>query len=927
MERREFVKMMGIAPGAFAASWNLDFARDRLISKVHRDEDLPLADQSRYLPAACTECPAACGLRVRVRRGHPIKLEGDPGGHPGSGGLCIRGQASLARLYHPERVTAPLRRSAAGSYAAATWPEALDAIDDAWGTANRRDARGVFFSARTGDATAALIDELAARRGLDVLPELELLGQGALRQAYGDLFDRPHMPHFTLAGARLLITLGADLFEGFLDPVRWAAEFADFHEQGGRWIHFEPHLSLTGVNADQRHVIRAGSEARLLAYLLRSAAAEPGLAGEYLAALPPMDRAAAAAATGLAAGPLEELVARLREQHGALLTVAGGTALMQRGGLAVAKMTALLQQATGQIGATVRFDALRRDRTAPPGRCDQAMAERLRRPVGPLFLSRIHSALGVPSLVRLKEQADLTVALTDVIYGPLEGVDWILPLSHPLEADQESVAPDGRRRVYEPVFDPLFDTRSEVEILLALLHREQSGKAYLESYRYERPASTPDPAMRAGAGAGLRDLPSLPPPGERTLVVGSSLRGFDGRSRVIGLLHEIPDPLSAVTYGDCLSISPQDAAAEGLSDGDVAQVEASAATVRLPVRVQVGQPAGVLGIGLDVVATSMVAALALATDPVTGELVTILPGITLRGTGAHIDLPILSGSMDAARRGILPGDSPHHGPGDAHGSDQGGTHGDGQAGDHGGAAGYAPGSLYKAHPHKSCRWAMAIDLEKCIGCSACVAACYVENNIPITGPSEHLRGREMSWIRIQPYEHRGGIEFIPMMCQHCDFAPCEAVCPVFATYHNPEGLNAQIYNRCVGTRYCANNCPYKARRFNWYSHPRQEPLDLMLNPDVSVRPKGVMEKCTFCLQRIREQKDLAKDQNRPLRDGEVLPACAESCPTRAIVFGNLMDPSSEIHALTRSKRAYRVLEDLGTGPAVYYLHKDVGHEL
>ncbi|MBN1628949.1 MAG: 4Fe-4S dicluster domain-containing protein [Thermoleophilia bacterium] len=222
---------------------------------------------------------------------------------------------------------------------------------------------------------------------------------------------------------------------------------------------------------------------------------------------------------------------------------------------------------------------------------------------------------------------------------------------------------------------------------------------------------------------------------------------------------------------------------------------------------------------------------------------------------------------------------------------------------------------------------MAVDLDRCTGCSACVAACYTENNLPVVGIQEHMKGREMSWLRIQPYERGdGALAFVPLMCQQCDYAPCETVCPVYATYHNPEGLNAQVYNRCVGTRYCANNCPYKARRFNWFAFEREKPLDLMLNPDVSVRPKGVMEKCTFCIQRIRAAKDVAHDEKRAVRDGDIVPACAESCPTQAIVFGNLLDRASRVYALAHSPRAYRVFEDLGTGPAVYYLGEDHAHE-
>ncbi|MCK5453922.1 MAG: 4Fe-4S dicluster domain-containing protein [Calditrichia bacterium] len=229
---------------------------------------------------------------------------------------------------------------------------------------------------------------------------------------------------------------------------------------------------------------------------------------------------------------------------------------------------------------------------------------------------------------------------------------------------------------------------------------------------------------------------------------------------------------------------------------------------------------------------------------------------------------------------------------------------------------------YPEHEHVNYRWGMAIDLESCIGCNACAVACYVENNIPIVGKEEHLLGREMSWIRIQPYfDEAEKMEFVPMLCQHCDNAPCEPVCPVYAAYHNPEGLNVQVYNRCVGTRYCANNCPYKVRRFNWFDHRLPEPLDKMYNPDVSVRDRGIMEKCTFCIQRIRSAKDMAKDENRLLEDGEVIPACAQTCPTKAITFGNLEDKNSRVHKLAQSEKAYRALEELGTEPAVNYLRK------
>lgn len=226
---------------------------------------------------------------------------------------------------------------------------------------------------------------------------------------------------------------------------------------------------------------------------------------------------------------------------------------------------------------------------------------------------------------------------------------------------------------------------------------------------------------------------------------------------------------------------------------------------------------------------------------------------------------------------------------------------------------------------KPYRWGMAIDLDRCTGCEACVAACHAENNLPVSTPESAAKGRAFHWIRIDRY-YEGEfpnikVKHMPVLCQQCDEAPCEPVCPVYATYHNAEGLNVQVYNRCVGTRYCANNCPYSVRYFNWFEPEWPEPLGLQLNPDVSVRPVGVMEKCTFCVQRIKRSEMEASEEGRAIRDGEVQPACVQSCPAEAMVFGDLNDPESKVARLAASGRATQLLEDLGTKPKVFYLKR------
>ena len=234
-------------------------------------------------------------------------------------------------------------------------------------------------------------------------------------------------------------------------------------------------------------------------------------------------------------------------------------------------------------------------------------------------------------------------------------------------------------------------------------------------------------------------------------------------------------------------------------------------------------------------------------------------------------------------------------------------------------------TLYPDQQFPEHKWGMSIDLSACVGCSACVISCQSENNIATVGPEQVERGREMHWIRIDSYyegtEDNPKVVHQPMLCQHCDSAPCENVCPVNATNHSPEGLNQMVYNRCVGTRYCANNCPYKVRRFNFfeYTAEKTEPADLLFNPEVTVRPRGVMEKCTFCVQRIEDAKMRAKVEKRAVRDGDVVPACVAACPSDAIIFGDLKDPRSRVSELSASQRGYKVLEEVGTRPAITYL--------
>jgi molybdopterin-containing oxidoreductase family iron-sulfur binding subunit len=457
-----------------------------------------------------------------------------------------------------------------------------------------------------------------------------------------------------------------------------------------------------------------------------------------------------------------------------------------------------------------------------------------------------------------------------------------------------------------------------------------------------------------------------------SLVVYPSLHFYDGRSARIAMLNEIPDPVLKTAWGSFAELHPETAERLGLEIGDVVSLETEAGQVEIPVfphasvrrgvvALQVGQ--GHIPIQPDQpqpdyrgksqrIGVSAFDLIPGRLDSASGALAWYATRANVRKTGARGAIARTQLTFDQENRGFAKSMTlaAFHEAGDAHGG-----HGSHDAHGGGGHAAHGPGgenpgkpddvyglkplplqgdaghlvtSSYNpaadAHAESPYRWGLNVDLDACSGCNACIAACAQENSTPVVGPGNVRIGREMFWMRIERYVEETDdyvdVRHLPMMCQHCGAAPCENVCPVIATYHTHEGLNMMIPNRCIGTRFCSNNCPYKARRFNhWrYDQYYEEPENFGLSPDVTVRGKGVMEKCSMCIQRIHDGKSLARSEGREARDGDITPACAQTCPSEAITFGNLRDPESRVTELRDDKRAYRVLEHLYTRPGVSY---------
>jgi Fe-S-cluster-containing dehydrogenase component/anaerobic selenocysteine-containing dehydrogenase len=926
MDRRDFLKLIGVASGtSMLAGCNLDRQTEKLIPYLVPPEDGVIPGDAIHVPSTCTECPAACGLSVTVKEGRPTKLEGLPS-HPASdGSLCVRGQASLSRLYHPERIRQPLVRDSAGELAPTDWNRAYEVI------LGSLDSGGedVFIGARTTGSLSALIGEFCQALGISRLPDFELYPHAAVREANRLLFGRAVEPTYRIDEADFLLTIGADVLDTYDNPVEYTRQVTRA-KAGGHfgWWHVEPHASLTSLHAEHSLTVVPGSEAHLLAWLLRELYTRriytDGRIERHLAAVPEMSVDEVVSATGLERDDLEYLINSFFAARHPLVIV-GGAATRTEGGLGVALLGALLQAARGMIGTTVDFGRAF-DFSGVGTMADiESLGEKLDAGgIGVIFVAGTDPVAQLPAVFRFGERlsgARLRVGMGDTFTETMKRCDVVLPLSHSLEAWGDSRPKTGLVSVVQPVIEPIHDTRSMGDILLQLMGEGAPAESFqvylLNRWKRDHGAAGTDALITKGflvesemapPGVSLVSTPPAyaigDPVNGSVLMIVPSLRFFDGRSKVLPLLNEIPDPMSSVTWDGWVSVAKKTAEEMGLKNTDWVELSSGEWSAELPVQIQPGMHEGVFMVEEGTVPSPA------GWDRKTGEARGLV-GIGVRKIPSRGHLSHLSGSKRLESKGHIPLEHiPHH---------------------HAHVEGIRRENItfFPVPNYPEYRWAMAIDLDRCTACSACVAACYIENNVPVVGREEHMKGREMSWITMQPYynDDESG-EIIPMLCQHCDNAPCEPVCPVFATYHNDEGLNAQVYNRCVGTRYCSNNCPYKVRRFNWFANNKPpEPLEMMHNPDVSVRSKGIMEKCSFCVQRIRKARDVAKDEDRKIGADEVVPACAQTCPGDAIVFGNIKDENSKVARWAQSEDTHQALGELGTGPAVYYLKRGVkGYE-
>ena len=991
MNRRRFLKVLGVTGGGAAVLSGCGTGADssqKLIPYLIPPED-QIPGVATYYASTCRECPAGCGIHVRTREGRAVKIEGNPASPINRGGLCARGRAALQGLYNPDRVRTPLARSAAGTLEPITWDEALSRFGD-----RVREGRGriVFVTGHDASSFGDLVEEWLRLVGGQRVT-YEPFGFEALREGNRLAFGTATIPTYDFAAARHVLSFGADFLDTWVAPVPFQKGFADARAfRGGaeaapaKLTYVGPRLPTTGLNADQWLAVTPGSEG-VLALSLAHVILDHGLGrppadanrlGGALAAFAP---AAVVASIGIEAAAIETL-AREFAASPAPLAIAGGMGAHYPNGAGIVAAVNLLSYVVGAVGRTVRFGP---DLDVADGAYGDMARLGADLDAGRVALLVTRGTNPAHSLSPAQREswgkAAFRVSFATTLDETASAADLVLPDLHPLEQWNDARPRAGALALLQPVMQPVFpDARHAGDVLLQLAGRSETFLDYLKGkwqaiHRRQAPATpfqrfwedalqaggvfadAPARPVRLGPDAARIPATAAPPAfaGTETdpvVVVFPHALLHDGRGADKPWLQELPDPVSKITWHSWVEVHPDDAVEWRLSSGDIVRLTSPAGDVSAPVWLTHSIRRGTLAVptgqghtasGRYAAGRSFNAFALLPGEPTSWGGRSFAVRARLDRTREHRRLASSEGSPRAHGAGsvqvlsvtqaaaLKAGDHPftheempaYAVPAAEHWAEA--QHKKAELGDY---AGTQP------------RWALAVDLTKCTGCSACVTACYAENNIATVGEELLIRGREMSWLRIERYwrpdEHgqpQGAINS-PMMCQQCGNAPCEPVCPVYAAYHTPDGLNGQIYNRCVGTRYCANNCPYKVRYYNWHNFAEPdgrweawpEPLHLLLNPDVTVREKGVMEKCTFCVQRIRGAQNRARLDDRSVRDGEIAPACAQTCPSDAIVFGDLNDPQSRVSALAKDPRAYHVLAGLNTKPGVSYLARVVHGE-
>jgi len=956
ISRRSFIKLAATA-GAAAAIPGCEPAARKLIPYVVPDENV-IPGVPSFFATTCSECPAGCGMVARIREGRVVKLEGNPADPIGQGSLCARGQAALQGLYNPDRLARPQVRGGDGALRSVSWDDAGKMLGDRLAAASQagRD-RVAFFGSPPGPTLRKIALAFVGAYGSSRAIFYEAINQEPARVAAKTLFGKRDLPSYRIDQAEVLISFGADFLETWQSPVELARQYSLFRTPRerhgrlaiGRATYVGPRLGMTASKCDDWIATAPGAEADVAWSVLNVLIKQRWVSQNSGLDLAALTRAVAnfdPAATSARTGVPVETITRLGETFG---KADGALAIAGTDDSSAHLAAMILNAVTGNFGKTVMFlEGSPAEETSTPDEVDAAVDAMRGGKIDALFIAGGNPVFTMPASAQVAEairRVPFVVWAGGVPDESATMANLLLPAHHPLESWRDTAPRAGIRGLGQPVMQPVFESKPVGDILLAAAAGSSSAKlpwaSAADAVKAEWLALAPkadsaDPEdfwIRVRREGGLFEEQHLaalnfdtsalkaPAPAaaqpELSVYAYPHLFLYDGRGADKPWLQELPEPVTQIVWDSWAEIHPETARKLGVARDDIIEIKTEHGAIEAPVLVQSTVRPGVIAVPLgqghraygryakDVGANAWAilaagATSSAATARATGKTRTLVSPL---GKSDMMGRSIVEAvSIDQLARGVVPKSEAEQVTG--------------------------PFEMYPPWKYSGHKWGMTIDVNACTGCSACVTACYAENNVPTVGRDGVDNGRIMSWIRIERYFPPAAeaadapqLYLAPMLCQQCDHAPCEPVCPVFASYHTEEGLNGQVYNRCVGTRYCENNCPYKVRRFNWFVPEWPAPLNLQLNPDVTVRGAGVMEKCTFCVQRIQFAELNARTEDRELRDGEIVTACQQACPTRAITFGDSNDPASAMMRRREDNklRNYRALEELNTQPAITYL--------
>ena len=953
--RRDFLKALGFGLGAVTLAACQTAPVHKSIPYLVKPEEV-----TPGIPNYYTSSFNGQSILVKTREGRPIKIEPNPNAGQFNCGTDARAQASVLDLYDVSKLKAPALVSKDGKVEETTWAK-IDSFVK--GELAKAQAGGkkirIVASTVNSPSTNAVIAQFIAKYPAAKLVQYDAVSYTGIIQANQNSFGKAVLPKYNFDKADLIVSFSADFLGTWISGEEFTAQYTAnrnykslANKKMSRHIQFESGMSLTGTNADTRVPVKLSEEGPAL-IALYNAITGSALPGGTLG-------------NNTTADKVIKLVAKeLVQAKGKGLVVCGSNDVSTQ------ILVNAINAAIGSYGTTIDLDNPCYLYAGNDAEFNGLVAEMNRGEVGAvLFLNSnpVYDAANAKAFTDALAKVPAKISFSDRADETATACDAIAINHNYLESWGDANAYEGYYSIVQPTINPVFNSRQAEESLLTWA--DAPVKDYYQFVRSNWEAKmlpavglkweevlekgvVTVTAKTAGAYSFTQSLAQVATSiansskalaKEVELQVYESIPMRDGKNANNAFLQELPDPVSKVTWDNYVALAPKFAEKLKVKEFDVVTVKASNGySVDLPVLIQPGQAQGTASIALGYGRTKTgkagndVGKNAFPFVSFVNGTFQYATSVTITPTGGYYELAQTQTHHSFEGRAVIKEATFKEYLKNPGAGNEKGEHKD-----------Y---DLWDQYEKPGNNWVMAIDLNACTGCGSCIVACNVENNIPVVGRDEVRRRREMHWIRIDryySYETAAGdvtrekeiakledldhvsVVHQPMLCQHCDHAPCETVCPVLATVHSSDGLNHMAYNRCVGTRYCANNCPYKVRRFNWFNYWNDSRFDnylnneftqLVLNPDVTTRSRGVMEKCSMCIQRIQGGKLQAKLEKRPLKDGDIKMACQEACSANAIVFGDANDPNSEVSKALRSERIYYVLEEINVKPGIGYMTK------